>query len=92
MSDLAPDNEMTIEGAAESVPLRANDWNRISLRLAGDRLTLVVNDVEVAGHTLDEPPAERFFGLFRYVDQTKCRIRKLVYRGDWPKELPHVAD
>jgi tetratricopeptide (TPR) repeat protein len=92
VTDLAPDNEMSIEGAAESVPLKANDWNRIALRLAGDRLTLVVNDVVVAEHAFAEPPSERFFGLFRYVDKTKCRVRKLVYRGNWPKQLPNVAD
>jgi hypothetical protein len=81
---------MTIEGAAESVPLREKDWNRIALRLTGDRLTLIVNDIEVAQHELSEPAAERFFGLFRYGDQTKCRVRKLVYRGEWPKQMTNV--
>jgi hypothetical protein len=42
----------------------------------------------VAQHTLPEPPAERFFGLFRYGDKSKCRVRKLIYRGDWPGAMP----
>jgi hypothetical protein len=30
--------------------------------------------------------------LFRWSDKTRSRVRKLVYRGDWPKELPALAD
>ena len=90
-SGLKPDNESAIEGAAESVPLKPSDWNKVSLTLKGDVLTLAVNGKEVAKHTLAEPPAERFFGLFRYADKTQCRVRRLVYRGGWPKELPDLA-
>jgi hypothetical protein len=88
--DMRPDNEQPIDGAAESVPLRENDWNQFKLQLAGDRLTLSVNGQEAASITLTEPAAGRFFGLFRYVDSAKCRVRKLVYRGEWPKQIPSV--
>ncbi len=87
-ADLRPDNEAAVEGAADAVPLKANDWNRVAVSVQKDLLTLTVNGTEVAKYTLTEPAAERFFGLFRYADQTKCRVRKLTYRGDWPKELP----
>lgn len=90
-SGLKPDNESVIEGAAGSVPLKPNDWNKVALTLKGDVLTVAVNGPDVAKHTLAEPPAERFFGLFRYADKTKCRVRRLVYRGGWPKELPDLA-
>ncbi|MDA1049521.1 MAG: DUF1583 domain-containing protein [Planctomycetota bacterium] len=91
-SGLAPDNVAPIEGAAELVDLKPNDWNRYKLSLAGDRLTLSINDAEAATVTLAEPSTERFFGLFRYSDKTKCRVRNLVYRGNWPKTLPAVED
>jgi hypothetical protein len=89
--NLLPDNEAAIEGGVDDVPLKANDWNKVAISLKGDQLSIAVNGNEVARHTLIEPPAERFFGLFRYVNKTKCRIRHLVYRGDWPQELPDEA-
>jgi hypothetical protein len=55
-------------------------------------LTLTVNGTQVAQHTLTEPANQRIFGLFRYADKTKCRVRNIVYRGDWPKELPPVEN
>ena len=89
---LAPDNLARIEGAAERVDLKPNDWNRYTLSLVGDQLALSINQVDVATVTLTEPSTERFFGLFRYSDKTKCRVRNLVYRGNWPKTLPPVEE
>jgi tetratricopeptide (TPR) repeat protein len=89
-SGLAPDNVAPIEGAAASVDLKPNDWNRYKLSLTGDRLTLTINNADVATITLTELPTERFFGLFRYSDKSKCRVRNLVYRGNWPKALPAI--
>lgn len=89
-SELTPDNEQPIEGAGEP-QLKENDWNRYRIEVAGDRLTLSVNDKAIAECSLADAPAERFFGFFRYADQTKCRVRNIVYRGEWPKELPPVT-
>jgi len=91
-SGLAPDNVAPIAGAAASVDLKPNDWNRYQLSLAGDRLTLSINAAEVATITLTEPSTERFFGLFHYSDKSKCRVRNLIYRGNWPKTLPAVEE
>jgi hypothetical protein len=90
--DLAPDNATALKGAAKSIDLHPNGWNRVKLSLAKDELSITVNDHEVAKRRLEEPPSQRFFGLFRYGDQTKCRVRKLLYCGDWPKSLPALAD
>jgi hypothetical protein len=89
---LSPDNESPLQGAAATVSLKENDWNQFRVAVAGDTLTLTVNGTEIGRHTLQEPRAQRFFGLFRYSDQNKCRVRKVVYRGQWPKEIPAVAD
>jgi hypothetical protein len=91
-SGLAPDNVAPIAGAAANVDLKPNDWNRYQLSLAGDRLTLSINAAEVATITLTEPSTERFFGLFHYSDKSKCRVRNLNYRGNWPKTLPAVEE
>ncbi|HEX4413767.1 MAG TPA: DUF1583 domain-containing protein, partial [Lacipirellulaceae bacterium] len=53
-----------------------------------NELTLFVNDSEVGKYTLAEPADQRFFGFFRYADQTKCRVRNVNYHGDWPAKLP----
>jgi hypothetical protein len=86
-SGLAPDNSAPIEGASPGAALKPNDWNQVKLRLKGDELTVLVNDAEVARLTLTEPPSQRFFGLFRYADQQKSRVRNLSLRGDWPKSV-----
>lgn len=91
-SGLKPDNETPLEGAASAVPLKPSDWNRVKLALVGDQFVVTVNDAEVAKWKVAEPPAERLFGLFRYATSMKCRIRKVIYRGDWAKKLPAVAD
>ncbi len=89
---LASDNLSPIEGAAEAVELKEEQWNLYRLSLQGDQLTLAVNGVDVATAVVTEPANQRYFGLFRYSDKTKCRVRNLVYRGEWPKTLPAVAD
>ncbi len=89
---LSPTNESPLEGSAASVPLKENDWNQFRLQVKGDLATLSVNGAEVAKYELKEMPHERFFGLFRYSDQDKARVRKLIYRGEWPKQLPASAD
>ncbi|MCA9009658.1 MAG: DUF1583 domain-containing protein [Planctomycetaceae bacterium] len=90
--DLAPDNASPIPGDAAKIELRPNDWNQIRLTLTGDQLTVFVNGMEVAVHQVSEIPTERFLGLFRYSDRHQCRVRNLVYRGNWPKILPSIEE
>ena len=35
-----------------------------------------------------EPSNQRTFGLFHFADRTEARVRNVVWRGDWPKEMP----
>ena len=91
-SGIAADNESPIEGAANEVDLKEKSWNHFKLAIAGDELRLSVNHKEVAQYPLFESPTERHFGLFHYSNKTKSRVRKLVYRGEWPKTLPSVKD
>ena len=35
-----------------------------------------------------EPTNQRQFGLFHYANESTVRVRKIHYRGDWPKTLP----
>jgi tetratricopeptide (TPR) repeat protein len=89
--DPTVDNRQQLPDAAP-LTMKTGDWNRIRLKLAGDKLTLFVNDQSVGEVEVSEPKQERFFGLFRYSDLTGCRVRNLKYRGEWPKTLPAVEE
>lgn len=91
-SGLLPGNVSAIEDAAKSVALKENNWNHFKVSLKGDQLTLAINGAEVATVTVTAPSNMRYFGLFRYSDRTKCRVRNIVYRGEWPKTLPSIAE
>jgi tetratricopeptide (TPR) repeat protein len=89
-TDLKPDNATTEpahrRGPAE-LPLKAKAWNKVTLSLAGDTLTLKLNDVEIYQRPV-EPGNQRTFGFFHYADETSARVRNVVYKGQWPKTLP----
>jgi hypothetical protein len=89
-TDLAPDNataEPENRRGPDKLPLRARDWNRMKLSLAGDRITLRLNDVEIYHRRL-EVTNQRIFALFHYADRTEVRVRNVRYAGDWPREVP----
>jgi hypothetical protein len=87
---LAPDNA-TVEAASRRgparLPLKAGEWNRMELALAGDAVTLRLNGVVVYERAI-EPSNQRVFGLFHYRDETGARVRKVSYRGGWAKAVP----
>lgn len=84
-----PDN-MTLEAAAQrgpsQLPLREGKWNKAKLSVAGSLVRLELNGVLVCEREL-ESSNRRTFGLFCFADRSTARVRKLVMRGDWPKEL-----
>jgi hypothetical protein len=71
------------------VALKENDWNELKVQLKGDTVSILVNGKLVASHTL-EPTNQRRFGLFRFSDATATRVRNVIYRGAWPKDVPPV--
>ena len=91
---LAPDNvtiEKECQRGPEKLPLKPNDWNRVKLVIAGDTLTLALNDVAIYERPV-EPWNQRQFGLFRYGGDTDVRVKNVIYRGNWPKALPSVKE
>jgi hypothetical protein len=87
---LKPDNVTTEpanrRGPAE-LPLKPKAWNKVALSLAGDTLTLRLNDVEIYQRPI-EHANQRTFGFFHYADETSARVRNVMYKGQWPKSLP----
>ncbi len=88
IAGLSASNREMLPNAAKSLALKPKDWNQVRLSLRGDQLTITVNGAEAATATVTEKPNFRQFGLFRYSNLTRSRVRKLIYRGQWPKELP----
>jgi hypothetical protein len=87
---LAPDNvssEKANRRGPDKLPLKERDWNRVQLALAGNQVTLRLNGVVIYERAL-ESSNQRIFGLFHYADETEVRVRNVVYRGNWPKQLP----
>ena len=80
-----------IEGS-KPVELKNDDWNKFVIRLTGNQLTMLVNDAEVLQYEIDDPLVKRQFGFFRFADKFEARIRRIKYRGQWPKILPPVED
>jgi hypothetical protein len=86
---LAPDNTEPLPGG-RPVPLKAREWNKLKLVLAGDEAAILVNGQEVARRTL-EPTNQRTLGWFHYADVAAARIRNIVYRGQWPADVPPLS-
>ncbi len=93
-TELAPDNlfdEPQNRRGSETLPLKADTWNRLQLSLSGDIVELKLNDELIYEREL-ELTNQRTFGLFHYEDRTVAQVRNVVWRGDWPRELPAVSD
>jgi hypothetical protein len=75
----------------DRLPLRLQAWNRLKLMLAGDTIDLTLNGQHIYQRRL-EPTNLRQFGLFHFPDRTEARVRNIVWRGDWPRELPSPAE
>lgn len=72
------------------LPLKENAWNRMTLTLRGDVVSLRLNDQEIAQRRLNQGNS-RHFGLFHFSDETQVRVRNVKLRGDWPRLLPAVG-
>ena len=67
--------------------LLAGEWNRLSLQLNSDDLTVNLNGQNVFRGTVDSTN-DRTFGLFHYAGETEARVRNITWKGDWPRTLP----
>src|SRR5262249_15849527 len=82
--------EPAIHRGPKALPLKVGNWNRVILSLRGDVVTLSLNGAEICERPL-EPTNQRDFGLFHYSSETGVRVRKVTYRGDWPRTFPSPA-
>ena len=74
------------------LPLKENDWNRLTLTRAEQSVTLTLNDVAIYQRPIDWAGDLRF-GLYRHrtapgPQTTGAQIRNVVLTGDWPEKVP----
>ena len=90
----APDN-VVVEPAHRRgpalLPLKNDTWNELQLTVVGDTVRVTLNEVDVYEAPIP-PTNQRQLGLFHYADETDVRVRNVVYRGNWPKELPSLKE
>ena len=70
-------------------PLIDQSWNRLQIQTIGNTVRVRVNDTLVVDRPIPESNA-RTFGLFHYSDQTEARVRRIRWKGEWPKSVPAV--
>lgn len=73
------------------LPFKNAAWNRLRLKLVGDRVDLSLNGQTICSRMI-KPTNQRTFGLFHFADHTEAQIRNLRWRGSWPQHLPAIAD
>ena len=84
---LGPDNVLDDpDGRRGAVALKAGEWNSATVRLKGSLVSIEVNGQLAYERTLD-PDDDRIFSLYHDKASTASRVRNVVLRGDWPKEL-----
>ncbi|MGZ0162981.1 MAG: DUF1583 domain-containing protein [Planctomycetales bacterium] len=93
-TELRPDNridEPENRRGPAMLPLQTGEWNHMKVAIAGNTVTLTLNDEAIYERVL-EPENERTFGLFHFADVSTVRVRNIAMRGDWPKTLPSVSE
>jgi hypothetical protein len=70
--------------ATEKLPLKAGDWNRVTLATSADGVKIELNGTTVYEAKF-AAEIERLFGFFHYRDRTEVRVRNVVLTGSWPQ-------
>jgi hypothetical protein len=86
---LSPWNAEPLVGSGP-LPLRENAENDVIVALQDATVTITLNGSVVYRGEL-EPGNNRLFGLFHYPGETGVQVRDVVYRGNWPRQLPPVS-
>ena len=90
-----PGNEFNAGPQTEKpLPLKAGEWNRLRLNVANNLVTIELNGEAVFDLDLQSlaVPNHRSFGLFHFADRSAVRVRNVTMRGNWPKQIPTIAE
>ncbi|MDA1231511.1 MAG: DUF1583 domain-containing protein [Planctomycetota bacterium] len=93
-TDVSPENLSELlprQNATLPLPFRPGKWNKLTIAVTEQRVTLLLNDQSICGCDL-EASNDRIFGLFHFSDQTEARVRNVMLRGNWPLTLPEPIE
>ncbi|MCA9057644.1 MAG: DUF1583 domain-containing protein, partial [Planctomycetaceae bacterium] len=86
-----PEDNATLEPLSRrggrEIPLKAGEWNTVTLSRADGKLLLTLNGTLIYERPVDFG-GEMQFGLYRDRTRSAVRVRNVVLRGDWPESLP----
>lgn len=88
---LAADNTVTEplnRRGPRPLPLRANEWNRVTMARTKGTITLSLDDTIVYQRPTDWE-GDQCFGLNRHGSTIEVKVRNVVLTGDWPEALPN---
>ena len=91
-TSLLPNNSMPEsepQRAGEKLPLRTGHWNHMKMVVAGNAVSLYLNQQFIFERPLNDGN-RRTFGLFHFAGQAEARVRNVVMRGNWPTVLSSV--
>ncbi len=71
---------------AKSLPLKAKDWNSVTLKLSGGKVNVTLNGEGIYERPLDDIHG-RHPGFYHDRNKTTAQIRNVVLTGDWPEKL-----
>ena len=84
------ENNATIEPlnrrGPRPLPLKAGQWNRVTMSLANNTLGLTLNDLEIYQRKMEVQPSWRF-SFYHDRSRSAAQVRNVVLRGNWPERL-----
>lgn len=93
-SPLPPDNmfdEPDCRRGPGKLPLNKKSWNKLRLTLTGKTVTLHLNGAAIYERQVELTNSLNF-GFFHFADQASAKVRNVIWRGAWPKQLPSIAE
>ena len=84
---LSDDNSIASQDfTTPEVPLNVNQWNKVQLAISEGVVEISLNG-KALGRRKIKSDNDQKFGFFHYKDRTEARVRNVVLRGDWPKQI-----
>ncbi|MDB5348458.1 MAG: tetratricopeptide repeat protein [Schlesneria sp.] len=76
----------TLNGSGTAI---TGGWNAVTLSLRGGKLTIELNNKQIASEEVSTTSSRRF-GFYHDAARSDLRVRKVVLTGDWPKSFEEV--
>jgi len=69
-----------------SLPLKNADWNLVTMKLTGGKVSLSLNGEEICDRSVEDI-SNRHIGFYHDRNTSAVQVRNVVLSGDWPEKL-----